>query len=125
KLTKMEPITATLRQEASFARGARCASCRRTGPTTRALPKCTHCGLRIGGGDPGFVAAISLSAPEIPRQIRAANHSRISRRDLSASKFVRRYRQIFVAYRRRHRGLGGQPPISRPVRRDDLLSTHS
>jgi hypothetical protein len=52
---KMEPITAALRQEASFARGARCASCRRTGPTTRALPKCTHCGLRIGAGDPGFV----------------------------------------------------------------------
>jgi len=54
-LTQMEAITATLRHEAGFARGARCASCRRTSQTTCALPRCTHCALGIGAGDPGVV----------------------------------------------------------------------
>jgi len=76
-LTQMEAITATLRQEAGFARGARCASCRRTSQTTCALPRCTHCALGIGAGDPGVVMEGDRPQAGIPVQLLNATNNTV------------------------------------------------
>src|SRR5262249_11341546 len=103
-LTTMELVTATLRQEVGFARGARCGRCRRTSQTTCALPRCTHCALPIGAGAPGVVMEGDRFHTLCVKRLLAGDTIRLSH------SVNRRARALIEASRRRRAMAAGVSP---------------